>query len=81
MAACETAANNIGLTKGGLGFSFQGDYSTKGCYAYKDGDYKGHFYYGTGGTEQKMKEDVTGQKFRPQGYDCANKGRWQHKLA
>ena len=80
VSACKAAADKLGFEKGGLNYKFQGNYGGKGCYAYKDGYFKGHVYYGTGGTEQKMKEDVTGPKFRPQGYDCAKKGGWQHKF-
>jgi len=66
---CEAAADKLGLAKGGLGYSFQGAYSTKGCYAYNNGKYNGRVYFGTGGTVAQMKENVNGDKFRPS--DCA----------
>ena len=74
MEACETVADKLGFDKGGVGFTFQGDYGTKGCYAYNSGKYKGHVYYGNGGTDAQMKESLDGDKFRPKGYDCADQG-------
>ena len=50
--------------------NFAGDYETKGCYAYLDGEYKGLSFYGTGGTVEQMQQSVQNPKWRPQGYDC-----------
>jgi len=74
--ACKAAADRIGFGKGGHDHDFQGNYNPKGCYAYKSGTYKGHVYFGTGGTEQQMKEDINeSDKFRPQGDDCYKVGK------
>ena len=51
---CGTAASSMGLTLGGKGYSFDGNYNTKGCYYYPDGTYKGRAYFGTGGTDASM---------------------------
>ena len=42
----------------------------KGCYAYPTGIYEGLVFYGTGGSKEKMQDQVVQGKFRPQGYDC-----------
>ena len=64
---CEAVAKYIGK-------KFQeGDYVTKGCYGYESGQYKYTLWYGTGGTEEGKKSDLTGETFRPQGYDCKGK--------
>jgi len=69
--ACMQAAKRLGLTLGGNGAGFKGDYTTKGCYSYKSGKYKGAAYFGTGGGESARKAAVGGDKFRPSGYeDC-----------
>ena len=39
--ACRDVANALGLSLGGVGYSFAGDYSVKGCYAYSSGKYAG----------------------------------------
>jgi len=44
--ACREIALSLGLTPGGVGYDFTGDYGTKGCYAYSSGQYAGHAYYG-----------------------------------
>ena len=59
---------------GGNGYAFAGDYSTKGCYAYKGGSYDGMIFYGVGGTEQQMKTPLSGSKYRPECAECATKG-------
>jgi len=66
LAACEAALKEQGISKG-----TQGTYSTKGCYAYGSGKYKGQAYFGTGGTEAQMKTNLEGSVYRPKGYDCA----------
>ena len=68
--ACRDVANALGLSLGGVGYSFAGDYSVKGCYAYSSGKYAGKAYYGTGGTTEQMKKSLNGQKYRLSGYDC-----------
>ena len=69
--ACKSAIKNLGYIKGGKGYSFKGnDYSEKGCYAYTDGYFKGHAFYGTRGTQAQMQKELTGNKYRPPGYDC-----------
>ena len=44
----------MGLSLGGGGFAFAGDYSSKGCYTYASGTYAQYAYYGTGGTDADM---------------------------
>ena len=62
--ACKAAAKAKGLKLGGLGYKFEGSYTTKGCYAYKGGKYKGRAYFGTGGTEKQMTANPGGGKYR-----------------
>ena len=68
--ACRDVANALGLSLGGVGYSFAGDFSQKGCYAYSSGTYTGKAYYGTGGTTEEMKKSLNGQAHRLSGYDC-----------
>jgi len=69
--ACETAANALGLQIGGGGYSFSGDYITKGCYAYSQGSaYAGIAFYGNGGTASQRMAAVTLPQYRPNGHDC-----------
>ena len=68
--ACRDVANALGLSLGGVGYSFASDYSQKGCYAYSSGKYAGKAYYGTGGTTEEMKKSLNGQAHRLSGYDC-----------
>lgn len=69
--ACMAAALSQGLKQGGAGSEFVGDWSTKGCYAYKSGTYAGIAFYGTGGSKEQMREPLTSDKiFRPTGHDC-----------
>ena len=52
-AECEAAAADAGLSQGGAGYDFVGDYSTGGCYTYDDphSQYFGVAYWSTSGTE------------------------------
>ena len=77
--ACKVASNALGLKLGYHETAFAGDYTTKGCYAYADGKYAGHVFYGTGGTRKEMKATLEKSrrkrshldaKYRPIGYDC-----------
>ena len=63
------------MVKGGAGYSFEGTYTSKGCYAYSSGYFKGIIYYGTGGTTEEMKETLKSPRFRPIGFDCAVDGK------
>ena len=47
--ACENAAKTLGLQLGGDEEKFAGDYSVKGCHAYKSGHRAGLAFYGTSG--------------------------------
>ena len=71
--ACLDAIYRLGLKKGGAGYSFEGDYSVKGCYAYVGihSTYPDMAFYGTGGTEDQMKALINHPTFRPIGYDCS----------
>ena len=68
--ACRDAANLLGLSLGDGSYSFAGDYSTNGCYAYSAGANAGQAFYGTGGTTDQMKQSLSGNVYRPSGYDC-----------
>jgi len=73
-AACIASAISMGYEVGNVnnsgGYTFAGPYRTKGCYAYPTGIYEGLVFYGTGGSKEKMQDQVVQGKFRPQGYDC-----------
>ena len=45
---CQASATAQGLTKGSQAHSFEGNWDTKGCYAYMTGRYQGQAYWGTG---------------------------------
>ena len=62
---CKKLAESLGLQIGGGGFSFAGNYETKGLYSYNSGKYAGMAFFGRGGTEEQMKASVHGQKYRP----------------
>ena len=49
-SACKAIQKYYGKTYGGpLTWGGTGNYNTKGCYYYENGDYAGKVYYGTGG--------------------------------
>ena len=75
--ACRDAINTLGLQEGGNGHSFSGDFGTKGCYAYESGSYANMVFYGTGGTEDRMKAALTSPKYRPIGHDCNTQGTFR----
>lgn len=58
-------ALSLGLTLGGNGYDFAGDYSTKGLYSYRNGYYKGQAFFGRGGTIYEMTTQLDGNKYRP----------------
>ena len=72
--ACRDAAVALGLN---LGYSlsrcnFRFAYLIKGCYAYRSGRYAGWAFYGTGGTEEEMKQEPEfASQYRPENHDCA----------
>ena len=47
-------------------YKYSGTYSTKGCYGYNDGIYKGHYFFGKGGTEDQRKSILSAPYFRPE---------------
>ena len=64
------------MDQGGNNFSFSGNYSTKGCFAYTDGEHANMAFYGVGGTEEdKANETLTLSRYRPMGHDCNTKGK------
>lgn len=74
VSAAEALAKAFGLRLGGPGTPFAGNYTTKGLYAYQSGKHKGAAFFGTGGSEAQMVEDVDGQsagQYRP-GQLCPN---------
>merc|ERR1712196_228218 len=72
--ACRQAAQHAGLTLGHAKFPFTGPYGTKGCYTYNSGKYKGHAFYGTGGSETDRKVPARPPKVRVQGHDKCGGG-------
>lgn len=70
--ACRDASTSLGLSLGGSGYAFAGNWPTKGCYAYSSTTFIGNAYYSTGGTMDQMKTVLVGSKYRPVGYDCSN---------
>ena len=76
----EQTCRNLGVKsdfKFGYGtYKFADEYSTKGCYSYKTGKYKGHLFYGQRGTIQENSApiDKDSKLFRPNGYDCNDEG-------
>jgi len=66
---CKATAAAQGLTQGSQKYSFEGNWDTKGCVAYKDGPYEGQAYWGTGNGDRTNK--LTLPKYRldcPEGY-------------
>ena len=58
--ACRAAANALGLTYDGAGFT------EKGCYAYSTG----YVYYNSAGTMDEKKSSIASPMYRPDGHDC-----------
>jgi hypothetical protein len=69
---CRNVSIANGLQLGGADYKFTGGYSTKGCYAYSTGKYKGMSFFGTGGSLEQMKASVRSPKYRPTGYDACS---------
>jgi len=70
--ACKAAAAALGLSEGGAGSAFVGNYGDKGCYAYSSGGYAGMAFYSTGGNNAEMSK-LPGKRdnwYRPAGHDC-----------
>jgi cellobiose-specific phosphotransferase system component IIA len=64
--AGKALAERLNLTIGGAGKDFASDfYPDKGLYAYRSGRFKGHAYFGTGGTFEQMRAPVSGERYRP----------------
>ncbi|MDE0822014.1 MAG: serine hydrolase, partial [Opitutales bacterium] len=57
-ADCATEAIAKGLRIRGEGYDFEGDYGTKGCYAYDSGTYEGIAFFGTGGDAADMEAEA-----------------------
>jgi hypothetical protein len=57
-ADCEIEALAKGLRIGGEGYDFEGDYGTKGCYAYDSGAYEGIAFFGTDGDAADMEAEA-----------------------
>jgi hypothetical protein len=57
-----------GLTLGGRGYGFVGNYGTKGLYAYLNGVYKGTAFSWTGGSEVQQFKRPSLPKFRIPGW-------------
>ena len=73
---CYKVASHWGLGFGGLGYAFQGNYNTKGCYYYKSGKYKGRAYWGKGAGSKIGAVSMTGQmRFN----NCSSKSEYYRK--
>jgi len=68
---CKNAALKLGLRIGGKGYSFAGNYRTKGCYFYASGKYAGFAYYGTGGSIAEKSTILTFPKKRVADVQCS----------
>ena len=65
-AKAEEFARALGLQIGGAGYPFVGNWSTKGLYAYRSGQYNGIAYFGTGGSERdRTTMPHESEKYRP----------------
>ena len=65
-AKAEEFARALGLQIGGAGYPFVGNWSTKGLYAYRSGQYNGIAYFGTGGSERdRLTMPHESEKYRP----------------
>ena len=65
-AKAEEFARALGLQIGGEGYPFVGNWSTKGLYAYRSGQYNGIAYFGTGGSERdRLTMPHESEKYRP----------------
>ena len=62
--ACKNAAKAANLKIGGAGYSFEGDYGTKGCYTYSSTEYNNHAYFGTGGNDAQRSKAPKRPKIR-----------------
>jgi hypothetical protein len=59
-------ASELGLEAGGAGYDFEGNWRTKGLFAYRSGKYSGHAYFGTGGSdEERLEAEYDDEKYRP----------------
>ena len=59
-------ARALGLSVGGAGHTFVGNWQTKGFYAYRSGKYSGIAYFGSGGSEdERLASPSESEKYRP----------------
>ena len=65
---CAIESKKQGLQPGNSDSSlkFVGDHSTKGCFAYKSGEYEGVALFGTGGSVSNMISELSGNIYRIQ---------------
>ena len=69
---CRAAAKELGYVAGGQGFKFASPtHSTKGCYSYSTGKFRGHVFYGTGGKLNQRKTQLKPPKFRVRSASCS----------
>ena len=70
--ACRSAVlTGNGLTAGGAGLEFVGDYETAGCHCYASGDLEGICYYSTTSAVTQSNSQLSLPLFRPAGHDCS----------
>ena len=60
----EEIARAYGYKIGGKGYSFGGNYGTKGLYLYRTGRYNGRCYFGRGGSKQQQQSNIGYPKVR-----------------
>lgn len=54
-----------GIVPGHENKPYEGNYETKGLFAFKTGIYAGHAFFGTGGSKKEMSSEVKFPKWRP----------------
>ena len=62
---CQAVALQLGLKLGSNGSNFAGNYSTKGLYAYSEGELAGHAFFGLYGDSKSLVANVPFPKYRP----------------
>ena len=77
-SAARAFASSRGLRLGGRGYSFGGNYTIKGLYAYRYGRYGGMAFFGRGGSVSQMKSSsrIRWPIYRPGPYDY---GVWKNR--
>ena len=86
LQCCAKSAEAKGLSLGGGGYDFSGDFRPKGCYTYASGTYDGMAFFGTGGNIAEMDTDLAMPKVRVRcavpetGPDSPPRLRWMSEV-